>query len=42
MTELFNGLRVIRDAQAAGRDAGLGAGNEIAGEDLRRFHRPQP
>jgi hypothetical protein len=41
VAELFDGLRVVGDVEAAGLDAGVGADDEVAGEDLGGLHGPE-
>ncbi len=41
MIEGFHGLGVVGDAELFLGDAGVGAGNEFAGENLRSFHGPE-
>ena len=41
MIEGFDGLGVVGDAEFFLGDAGVGAVEEVAGEDLRGFHRPE-
>ena len=40
VAEQFHGLGIVRDVQAAGRDAGVTARNQRAREDLRGLHGP--
>ena len=41
MTESLDRGRVVGDAEPAGLDARVGPDDQVAGEDLRRFHRPK-